>query len=115
MVTGRRPFERTNQEATVVQKVLSGNRPERPTVGFSDPLWALLAQMWLEEYESPPPARPNIVGILKQLQDEAGAWDPTSRPLALQTPMEQTANRMSSTPQSRVTYGLPENHSDEFC
>ena len=51
--------------------------------------------MWLEEYESSPPARPNIVGILEQLQDEAGTWDPTSRPLALQTPMEQTANRMS--------------------
>ena len=83
MVTGRQHFERTNQEATVVQKVLSGNRPERPTVGFSDLLWALLVQMWLEEYESSPPARQNTVGILEQLQDEAGTWDPTSRPLAL--------------------------------
>ena len=101
MVTGRKPFERTNQDATVVQKILSGNQPEGPTVGFSDPLWSLLVQMWLEEYESSPPARPNIVGILEQLQDEAGAWDPTSRPLALQTPMEQTADCMSSTPQSR--------------
>ena len=80
---GRKPFERTNQDATVVQKVLSGNRPERPTVGFSDLLWSLLVQMWLEEYESSPPARPNIVGILEQLQDEVGTWDPTSRPLAL--------------------------------
>ena len=101
MVTGRRPFEHTNQEATVVQKVLSGNRPERSTVGFSDPLWALLVQVWLGEYESLPPARPNIVGILEQLQDEVGTWDPTSRSLALRTLMEQTTNRMSSTPQSR--------------
>jgi hypothetical protein len=62
-----------------MQKILGGSRPDRPTTGFSNPLWALLTQMWLEEYESSPPTRPNITVVLKQLEDEAKTWNPIVR------------------------------------
>jgi len=75
-----------------VQKVLSGSQTNRPTEGSEDPLWA-------EEYDSSPPARPSITDILGQLYDEAKTWSPTNRRLSPPTPL---------------TYGLPENYSDEF-
>jgi hypothetical protein len=104
-VTGRRPFEHTNPDAAVIQKVLSGTRPDRPTVGFSDALWTLLTQTWLEERESSdsPSARPNIADILERLQDEAENWSPTSRQLAPPIPMERKTSCMSSTP-SELAY-----------
>jgi len=81
-----------------MQEVLRGNRPKRPVVGFSDPLWMLLVQTWLEEYESSPPARPNITNILKQLQGELKTRSLTSRLLAPPVPTEQRVSGMSSTP-----------------
>ena len=95
MVTGRRPFEYVDLDAAVIQKVLLGHRPDRPTVGFSDPLWTLLVQMWLEEHEHLPPARPNIADVLERLQDEEKTWTPTSRPLAPPIPMGAEASSMS--------------------
>ena len=89
VITGRRPFEHTNPDAAVIQKVLNKHRPERPPVGFSESLWKLLIQMWLEEYESLPPTRPNITVILEQLQDEAENWNPKNRLLAPPIPMER--------------------------
>ena len=97
VVTGRRPFERIKPDAAVIQKVLSGYRPDRPTVGFSDPLWALLIQTWLEEYEFSPPARPSITDILGRLQDEGKVRGP-ERLLAPPMQLEQKESRMSSTP-----------------
>ena len=96
-MTGCQPFEHTDLEVAVIRKVLSGTRPDRPTVGFSDPLWALLSETWLEEYESLPPTRPDITAILEQLHDEAETWSPTGRLLA-PLPMERKASCMSSVP-----------------
>lgn len=86
MITGRRPFEHANPDAAVIQKILSGKRPDRPTVGFSDALWTLLTQTWLEEPESSdsPPRRPDITNIIEVLQDETENWNPTSRPLPIE-------------------------------
>jgi hypothetical protein len=61
-------------------------------VGFSDPLWTLLIQTWLEEHESSSSTRPNIAVILEQLQDEARAWSPTSRLFAPPILMERKAS-----------------------
>ena len=94
---GRRPFEHASPEAAVIQKVLSGNRPEKPTVGFSDLLWALLNKTWLEESEPSPSVRPDITTILEQLEDEAKTWNPTSR-LFSPPQMERNASGMSSVP-----------------
>lgn len=86
MITGRRPFEHVNPDAAVIQKILSGLRPDRPTVGFSDALWTLLTQTWLEEPESSdsPSRRPNIANIIGVLQDETENWNPTSRPIQIE-------------------------------
>ncbi|KAF9781243.1 kinase-like domain-containing protein [Thelephora terrestris] len=83
VISGRKPFEHTNPDAAVIQKVLGGFRPERPSVGFSDALWTLLTQTWLEEFETPESqsVRPSITDILKLLQDEADNWIQPSRPL----------------------------------
>jgi len=112
VVTGHQPFKHTNRDAVVIQEVLRGNRPERPTVGFSDMLWALLVQMWLEEYESSPPVRPNITSILRQLEGESKTWSPTSGLLA--PPTEQRADGMPSLLQNLLKHSLPKNHSDKF-
>lgn len=94
VITGRRPFEHANPDAAVIQKILSGVRPDRPTVGFSDALWALLTQTWLEEPESSdsPSCRPNISNIIGVLQDGTEHWNPTSRPI----PIEQKPSAASS-------------------
>ena len=113
MATGRRPFEHVDRDAAVIQKVLTGNRPFRPTVGFSDPLWELLAQTWLEERESSPPIRPEIATILEQLQYEAEIWSPGGRLLA--PPMQdRKASCMSPLTQRSLTLGSPENPSGEL-
>ena len=96
MVTGRRPFEHVERDAAVIQKVLTGNRPDRPTVGFSEPLWALLNKTWLEERESSPPVRPDIADILELLEYEAQTWSPTGRLLAPPMRMDRKASCKSS-------------------
>ena len=100
VITGRRPFEYTNPDGAVIQKVLGGVRPDRPSVGFSDALWAMLAKTWLEEFEAPgsPPARPNIADILELLQEEVDNWSQTSRPLALLSAIERGPSGMSVAP-----------------
>ncbi|KAF9647910.1 hypothetical protein BDM02DRAFT_3243768, partial [Thelephora ganbajun] len=58
---------------------------------------------WFEEFESSDSSstRPSITEILKQLQDEAKNWSPTSRLLAPQIPMERKASSASSFQSSR--------------
>ena len=103
-MTGRRPFEHTHQEPGVIQKVLAGSRPEKPTVGFSDPLWTLLNETWLEEHESSSSVRPDITTILEQLQDEAKTWSPTNRVPAPPIPMERKTSGMPPSEPGYVSY-----------
>ena len=49
--------------------VFNGHRPDRPKVGFSDPLWRLLENSWRDESERPP------ISLLRtQLEQDGGAW-----------------------------------------
>ena len=77
---------------------MSGIRPDKPSVGFSDALWAMLAKTWLEEFEASdsPSARPNIADILELLQEEADNWSQTSRPVALPSAIERGPSGMSA-------------------
>jgi len=97
-MTGRKPFETTTDDTAVVKKVLGGTRPDRPTEGFSEALWTLLTQTWLEEFESSnsPSARPNTVHILERLQVEERNWSPMSRQLAPPVPAEREASSVFS-------------------
>ena len=90
MVTGRKPFEHASPDAAVIQRVLGGIRPDRPAMGFSDELWALLGQTWLEVSESSDSQaiRPEIAEIIKQLQGEVGNWSPADRVLSPTIQME---------------------------
>ncbi|KAF9781132.1 kinase-like domain-containing protein [Thelephora terrestris] len=100
VVSGRRPFEHTNLDVEVIQKVLSGARPEKPSVGFSDALWTLLTHTWVEVFETADLAssvRPDITEVLGLLQDEAEDWSRTRGPLDFPSPTEQTPSAADST------------------
>lgn len=86
----------TNPDNTVVQKVLSGIRPDRPSVGFSDALWTLLTQTWQEEFESSDPqsTRPNVTNILERLQDEEKNWSPANKQLVSAVSAEREVDSM---------------------
>ena len=60
-------------------------------MGFSDELWALLGQTWLEVSESSDSQaiRPDIADIIKQLQSEVGNWSPADRVLSPTIQVEQ--------------------------
>ena len=97
MITGKEPFEDTYTECQVIQLVLDGTRPDRPAEGFSDSLWTLLIQTWLEEFEPSDlqSARPGILEILEQLQEEAKEWRPKRISFAQ---VEREADGTSSIP-----------------
>ena len=99
-MTGRKPFEHAWLDAVVIPKVLSGIRPDRPAMGFSDGLWALLCQTWLEVFESSgsQTVRPDIVDIIKQLQDDVGSWSPADRVLSPTIQMERDEACLYSVP-----------------
>ena len=116
MVTGRNPFEHTKGDDLVVRKVLSGDRPDRPPVGFSDALWALLTRSWAEVPESSDPhsARTSIAHVLERLQDEEKSWSSAyERPLP-PVPVELEASRMSPVAHDLLTCDLLGPHSGEF-
>jgi hypothetical protein len=105
VISGRKPFEH-NSDKVVVWKVLHKIRPGRPPVGFSDALWALLTQTWLEEFEitDTPSARPNITNILKLLHDEAKNLSQTSMTPSFPSPMELEPSGASAV-SSELAYG----------
>ena len=98
VATGRKPFDHINADAIVIQKVLGGTRPDRPTAGFSDALWALLIQTWSEVFESSESQslRPDITDIIEQLQEEVRTWSPTSILLSQTITTEPKESRGSS-------------------
>ena len=77
-------------------------------MGFSDALWALLIQTWLE-IESPDSlsVRPDIISILEQLQDEAQNWSLTGGVLSPAIPMERKVICMFSVfPELTLAYSI---------
>ena len=97
MITGKEPFEHIYTEFQVIQLVLDGTRPDLPDEGFSDALWTLLIQTWLEESEPSDlqSARPGILEILERLQEEAKEWRPKRIAFAQ---VEREADGTSSIP-----------------
>ena len=70
-------------------------------MGFSDALWALLIQTWLEEFESSDlqSARPNLPTILKKLREESKNWSPVRVPLDTSAQAEQADSTSSIPPE----------------
>ena len=103
-MAGRKPFKHVDRDADVIQKVLSGIRPDRPAMGFSDALWALLDQTWLEVSESSDsqPVRPNIANIIKQLQGEIETWSPADMVLSPTTQAGREESCVYSVPSDAV-------------
>jgi len=95
-------------------------QPKRPTVGFSDALWALMIQMWQEEFESfdSPSVRPAITGIIERLRGAEEGWTlgrPVSRSnssLSSQISMERRNCMSSVPPQNSLVCDLPNNYSN---
>ena len=82
VTTGSPPFSSIENAAAVVYKVIRGNRPSRPSSGFSD-LWGLLQATWLEENASQPPKRPRNLTIIDQLNNDAYQWQESIRSSSL--------------------------------
>ena len=75
ILSGRLPFH-YYKDITVMQKILDGDRPERPTgperVWFTDDLWEMLGLCW-----SPRPNdRPAIEVVLERLDHGLMTWEP---------------------------------------
>ena len=66
-------------------KVLQGERPDRPTSGFSDQLWGLLVTTWLEEKATQPSKRPPTSAILDRLKEDVSSWGKPSIQLMVPT------------------------------
>ena len=75
VLSGKAPFK-PYKDLIVVQKVVEGERPERPQGAegpwFTDGLWETLGQCW-----SPRPEhRPTIEAVLKRLERVSITWRP---------------------------------------
>jgi len=57
-----------------VNAIMEGVRPRKPQdakqLGFSDELWSIVEQCWLEDRD----ARPEVESILSYLNDAATFW-----------------------------------------
>ncbi|KAI0783265.1 kinase-like domain-containing protein [Abortiporus biennis] len=66
--TGKHPFPETRLDSQVIARVLQGDRPEKPTIGFTiDPdLWDIITHCWTES----PEERPDVAFLAKAIQEE---------------------------------------------
>ena len=75
VLSGQRPFA-SDQDFTVMRKVMGGERPGRPEgpegVWFTSSLWGMLEQCWA----IPPESRPSIDTVLQSLERVSGTWEP---------------------------------------
>ena len=62
-------------------KVVKGDRPDRPSPGFSDALWDLLVVTWVVQYAQKPQERPSASTVLTRLKEYAGDWGKLIIPL----------------------------------
>ena len=75
VLTGRPPFENYPSIYTVILKVVTGSRPKKPPSLFSDVLWKLLKESWVEEYARRSRRRPPVSTILDCLRESADHWE----------------------------------------
>lgn len=63
VLSGRAPFDQ-HRDTVVIFKVLSGNRPERPTsTEVSDDVWKLIQNCWFKD----PMQRSKLEGVIESL------------------------------------------------
>ena len=51
-----------------------GARPDKPSLGFSEPLWDLLVATWVEHYAQKPRERPSTSTVLTRLKGFVDDW-----------------------------------------
>ena len=77
ILTGRVPFPRCSNPV-VFGKIIKGKHPGRPkgpeAVWFTDALWGMLKQCWLDK----PKLRPTVEGVLECLERSLETWKPLS-------------------------------------
>ena len=71
---GHYPYLEFPTDVTVVNAIIEGVRPRKPEaakqLGFSDELWAIVEQCWLEDRD----ARPGVEDIFFCLNDAVAFW-----------------------------------------
>ena len=74
-MTGTCPFD-SYGNLSVVYKVMSDVRPERPTntvtLSLSDVVWRIITDCWCHQRDQ----RPTVGVVLDRLNEAAGSWDP---------------------------------------
>ena len=63
-------------------KVVQGDRPERPSSGFSDTLWELLVKTWDTEDGPKSQKRPSVSIVRGRLQEDVSEWGKSVVPLS---------------------------------
>jgi len=81
VLTGCRPFNDVPRNMTVIFKVMKGDRPDRPPLGFSDTLWKLLTKTWVEQRVKGPRRRPAASTVLNRLKQDVDHWEKSIIPL----------------------------------
>jgi len=66
----------------VIYKVIEGNRPERPSLGFSDTLWELLVRTWDAEDGPKSQKRPSVSIVRDRLREDVSEWGKLVAPLS---------------------------------
>lgn len=65
----------------MIFKVVQGDRPDRPSPGFSDTLWDLLAKTWDTEDGPGSQRRPSTSFVRDRLQEDRNEWGKLIVPL----------------------------------
>ena len=81
VLTGCRPFNESPRNMTVIFKVMKGDRPNRPPLGFSDGLWKMLKKTWVEQRVKGPRRRPAASAVLDRLKQDVDHWEKSIAPL----------------------------------
>lgn len=93
VLSGRPPFPRC-KDAVVIQKVMGGERPQRPQgsrgARFKDGIWEMLELCWKAERDD----RPSLITLLQCLE---GATQPSSPPSPISTVNEDVGTEADDT------------------
>ena len=81
VLTGCHPFNDTAKYVTVMLKVMKGDRPERPPLGFSDALWESLVTTWVVEDGPGSNRRPSASVVLDWLKKDVDNWEKSIVPI----------------------------------
>ena len=90
VITGCPPFNSVLRWPAVMYKIIEGDRPGRPSSGFSDQLWELLVSTWCAEYGSQPSKRPSTSVVLDRLGEDVHNWGKSIIP---PTPVQKGASQ----------------------